>query len=127
MESLDSIYVDFIEKFKAVLSFISENFGNREILLRKNQGLILSRNLDVKKSKITGYIFHGSGCEFRFKNTLLDIEFDQDHIGFTGWSFYFYSQSINPQITEIETDKYLRGKVRDSELKYSGRIFMLNR
>ena len=126
MENLDNTYVDFIAKFKIVLLFISKNFGDKEILIRKNQGLIQSRNLEIKNSLIKGYVFHGSGCDFRFKNDTLDIEFENDHIGFTDWSFYSYAKKNNSDKTEEELRVFLHEKVDQQELRFRSRIYEIN-
>lgn len=52
MRDLDVIYSKFIEKLKLVLRYILENFGEKEILMRKNQGLIQNRNFGIKNSQI---------------------------------------------------------------------------
>lgn len=126
MKSINDIYVDFIERFKITLLFISENFGDKDVLKLKNQGAIQARNLDIRNSKISGYIFHGFGCEFRFKNNILDVEFDNDNIGFTSWSFFSYLNKINSQTTEEEIERFLKGKVSSNELKYNKKIYELN-
>ena len=126
MKNFNDIYVDFISKFKIVLAFISENFGDREILLRKNQGFIQSRNLEIKNSPIKGYVFHGSGCDFKFKKDSLDIEFENNNIGFTDWSFYTFVKNINSEITEKEIKEFLKSKVKSNELKFNNQIYEIN-
>lgn len=125
MTNIDEEYISFIEKFKIVLQFISEKMGDKDILIRKNKGFIQDRNIQIKGSKITGYIFHGSGCEFRFKNHIIDIYFDNDKIGFTTWSFYTYMKSVFPEISEIETENYLHGKMQKGQLDHNGVIYRL--
>jgi hypothetical protein len=126
MESLNDIYVDFIAKFKIVLLFISENFGDREILFRKNQGSIQSRNFEIKNSPIKGYVFHGYGCDFVFKKGSLDIEFENDNIGFTHWSFYSFAKNINSNIKEEDIIDFLFKKVNDNEIKFNNKIYEIN-
>jgi len=122
MNTLDHIFIDFIKNFKTVLLFIEEHFGDKDILVRKNAGLIPERNFGVKNSEIKGYVFHGSGCGFTLKNNVLDIEFNENNIGFTNWSFYSYSLNIKSDITKRETEQFLNGKI-DKELSYNGKIF----
>lgn len=126
MKNLNNVYIDFIEKLKVVLLFISENFGDKEILIRKNQGHIQSRNLEIKNSQIKGYIFHGSGCDFRFKKDTVDIEFENDNIGFTDWSFYSFAKKINSEITEKDVKVFLNARVKEQELRFNNRIYELN-
>ena len=123
---MNKIYLDFIREFKIILLFISEEFGDKDILKLKNKGVIEARNLDIKNSKISGYIFHGFGCDFILKNKTLDIEFDNDNIGFTSWSFFTYSKEINKKITEEDIDKFLKEKVAANELSYNNKIYKLN-
>lgn len=125
MKEIDEIYLIFIEDFKLVLEFISEHFGETNVLLRKNQGFIPGRNLSIKNSRIKGYMFHGYGCEFVLKDHTVDIEFEDDRIGFTGWSFFLYSEKVNSQITEKESEEFLAKKVSEEVLKFSGKIFEL--
>lgn len=125
MKNLDKIYLNFLEKFKIVLFFISENFGDKNILKRKNSGLIPNRCFEIKNPQIKGYVFHGTGCDFRLKNCLIDVEFYDDYIGFTNWSFYNHVKNINPEITEIEVENFLSEKVNLNQLKYNGKIFEL--
>lgn len=127
MEQLDDIYITFIEKFKIVLLYIDKHFGSNDILLKKNQGLIKDRDLGISNSPIKGYIFHGFGCEFRFKSAIVDVEFYGDAIGFTEWSFYSYSRKVNDQINENEISVYLKEKVNSKQLIYNGRFFVLPR
>lgn len=123
MKDINEIYVSFIKDFQLVLDFISEHFGEKDILLRKNQGIIPKRNLSLKNSGIKGYMFHGFGCEFVLKDRTIDIEFDDNRVGFTGWSFFVYSKHVNSQITEKGSDEYLNQKVHEGVLKYSGKIY----
>lgn len=126
MKNLDTIYIDFIEKFKIVLLFISKSFGDKEILIRKNNGSIQNRNLEITNSKVKGYIFHGSGCDFRFAKGNIDVEFANDNIGFTDWSFYSFVKNISPEITEEEIKDFLNAKVKGQELKFNNKIYEIN-
>lgn len=126
MKSLNNIYIEFVEKFKMVLLFISENFGDKGILIRKNQGLIQSKNLAISNSPVKGYIFHGSGCDFRLKNDSLDIEFENDSIGFTDWSFYCFAKKFKSGITEMEIKEFLNDKVKENRLKFNNKIYEIN-
>ncbi|MBB2951677.1 MULTISPECIES: DUF6896 domain-containing protein [Sphingobacterium] len=126
MRDLDVIYSKFIEKLKLVLRYILENFGEKEILMRKNQGLIQNRNFGIKNSQIKGYVFHGYGCDFRFKNEDVDIEFENDNIGFTDWSFYLFVDGHNSEITEAMCKAFLKEKVEKQELRFLNRIYEIN-
>lgn len=126
MRDLDIIYSKFIEKLKLVLRYILENFGEKEILMRKNQGLIQNRNFGIKNSQIKGYVFHGYGCDFRFKNEDVDIEFENDNIGFTDWSFYLFVDGHNSEITEAMCKAFLKEKVEKQELRFLNRIYEIN-
>ena len=126
MKSLNDIYIDFIAKLKVVLLFISENFGEKEILLRKNQGVVKSKNLEIKNSQIKGYVFHGSGCDFRFKKYSIDIEFENDNIGFTDWSLYSFAKEINSDITEEVIKEFLKEKINEKLLRFNNKIYEFN-
>lgn len=126
MRDLDIFYSNFIEKLKLVLRYILENFGDKEILMRKNQGLIQNRNFGIKNSQIKGYVFHGYGCDFRFKNEDVDIEFENDNIGFTDWSFYLFVDGHNSEITEAMCKAFLKEKVEKQELRFLNRIYEIN-
>lgn len=124
MKSLNDTYIDFLHKFKAIRLFINENFGFKDILIRKNQGLIKEREFGIKNSKVTGYVFHGFGCEFRLNNEIIDIEFGTNNsIGFTKWSFFSYCKQFNTHITELEVEKYLQRQVEMNSLIYTGKIY----
>lgn len=126
MKNIDIIYTQFIEKFKIALLFISKNFGDRDILIRKNLGFIQNRNFEIKNSQVKGYIFHGYGCDIIFKNNSLDIEFEDDYVGFTSWSFYSFAYKINLEITEEDVNFFLNEKVYNQELRFVNRIFVIN-
>jgi len=126
MRDLDIIYSKFIEKLKLVLRYILANFGEKEILMRKNQGLIQNRNFGIKNSQIKGYVFHGYGCDFRFKNEDVDIEFENDNIGFTDWSFYLFVDGHNSEITEAMCKAFLKEKFEKQELRFLNRIYEIN-
>lgn len=126
MKNIDIIYAQFIEKFKIALLFISKNFGDRDILIRKNLGFIQNRNFEIKNSQVKGYIFHGYGCDIIFKNNSLDIEFEDDYVGFTTWSFYSFAYKINLEITEEDVNFFLNEKVYNQELRFINRIFVIN-
>ena len=83
----------------------------------------MSRNLELKNSKIKGYVFHGSGCNFKFKHENFDIEFENDNIGFTGWSYYCFAKNVNSEITEMEINNFLCTKVNEQKLKFTGKIY----
>lgn len=120
---MDIIYAQFIEKFKIALLFISKNFGDKDVLVRKNLGLIQNRNFEIKNSQVKGYVFHGYGCDIIFKNNSLDIEFEDDYVGFTSWSFYSFAHENNLKITEDEVESFLNKKVYKQELKFRNRVF----
>lgn len=126
MRDLDIFYSNFIEKLKLVLRYILENFGEKEILMRKNQGLIQNRNFGIKNSQIKGYVFHGYGCDFSFKNENVDIEFENDNIGFTDWSFYLFVKGNNSEITEAMCKAFLKEKVEKQELRFLNKIYEIN-
>ena len=125
MIMLDFIYHNYTEKFRIILQFISNHFGDENILLKKNKGLIESRKFGIKNSVVTAYIFHGLGCDFQLNNIWIDVEFDGNKIGFTAWSFFSYCKVKNSQITEPEVAKYLTEKVQKRELIYSGNIYVM--
>ncbi|RVU90849.1 hypothetical protein EH230_08115 [Flavobacterium columnare] len=114
---LEKIYFEFIDKFKLAVDFIQKNFGEKDILMNKVSEIFPSRNQEVKNSLIKGYVFHGTGCNFRFKKCSIDVEFFKNEIGFTNWSFYIFANSINNLLTIRETDSFLKNKVLKSELK----------
>ncbi|MBX3254766.1 MAG: hypothetical protein KF862_11550 [Chitinophagaceae bacterium] len=125
MNSLENIYSDFIKRFQSILVFIVKNFGTKSILIKKNKRLIPERNLSIKDSNIKGYVFHGSGCQFIFKNLNVDIEFNNDNIGFTEWGFYRFVESEKFHITEEEVNSFLLEKVKNNELAYDGKIYVI--
>lgn len=125
MNSLENIYSDFIKRFRSILIFIANNFGAESITIKKNKGLIPKRNLSIKNSSIKGYVFHGSGCQFIFKNLNVDVEFNNDKVGFTEWSFYRFVENEKFPVTEEEVNSFLLGKVKASELTYDGVIYTI--
>jgi hypothetical protein len=126
MKTLNDIFIIFIAKYKTALLFISENFGEKEILFRKNNGSIQARNLEIKNSQIKGYVFHGSGCDFKFKKDTIDIEFENDSIGFTNWSLYSFARKINSDISEDVIESFLDDKVNEKVIRFNNKIYELN-
>ncbi len=95
-------------------------------MIRKNQGLIQSSNLEIMNSTIKGYIFHGSGCDFRFKRDNIDVEFENDSIGFTEWSFYSFAKKNNSEMTEEEINEFLNKKINSNKLRFNNKIYEIN-
>jgi len=126
-ESIEGLYTEFLSKYRIVLLFISENFGTKGILASKNCGLIPHRQFDIKNSQIKGYVFHGYGCEFMFKRGTIDVEFCNDSIGFTEWSFYCFTIENKLTTTQTGIKIFLEEKVERQELKFNGVIYELNK
>jgi hypothetical protein len=125
MSILKSHFEQYQSHILEILFFLESSFGKGDYLKRKNEGLIPSRNYGFKKSNITGYSFHGSGCGFQFTNYEVDLEFDGDVVGFTNWSFYIFLKNRIPEITENESNDFLDEMVRRNNLKYSGKLYEL--
>lgn len=113
MRNLNDVFNEYITGIKYVSNFINQHFGNENILEKKNSGKIADRDLTIKNSLIKGYIFHGYGCEFRFKKYTIDIEFLSDNsIAFSEWSFYMFCKKELPDISQSDIRDVLNEKQR---------------
>lgn len=108
-----------------VIYYLEANFGKGDYLKMKNEGILLSRNYEIKSSEITGYSFHGYGCGFQFsKKHEIDIEFHDREVGFTAWGFRSFLIDRGIEISEKKVEEYLREKLDLKVLKYTGRIYV---
>lgn len=120
---IDKYYKDFLTHVDKIGNFINENFGVGDYLKMKNDGIISSRNYSIKNSPITGYSFHGYGCGFQFRDYEVDIEFHNNQIGFTSWSFYSFISKKITNVKEMDVKNYLDKKVNNNDLKQIGNIY----
>lgn len=121
---LDKDFKEFSSCILEITKFIKKNFGIGDYLKMKSEGLISNQQYGIKgEFPITGYSFHGYGCGFQFKTFQVDIEFDDNIIGFTAWSFYSYVNKTEKQITENDVNSFLSQKIEKEELKYSGKVY----
>nr|WP_314499400.1 hypothetical protein [uncultured Chryseobacterium sp.] len=125
MDELENTYIIFIDKFRAVIKFIELEFGNGDILVKKNSGSIKSSNLNINNSEIKGYYFHGFGCNFIFKTDNVDVEFHENKAGFTEWSLFLFCKGKKDAIKEDEIKKFLLKKIAKKELFVKGGICFL--
>jgi len=124
-ELIGNIFDNYCSFIKEIELFISENFGSGDFLEMKNNGVIPSENYKIKGYAVKGYSFHGFGCNFKFKNAKVDIEFKNEVIGFTAWSFYLFSNKISKNISESLIDTFLFSKVIEKEIIDMDGIFIL--
>lgn len=113
----DEIINCFITKVHIIYDFIKREWGFNDILIRKNKNEIPYANIDIKKSEIKRYSFHGFGCLFKFNKFEIDVELLDDAVGFTTWSVFKFVQKLNEDITEEEVYGILLEKEKLGILK----------
>jgi len=81
-----------VSELKVVDDFMNANFGAIDVLLNKNRGLFPSRRIDLKNSRIKGYMFHGYSCFFQFSSFGIDVDLDEDRPGITYKTIRLYME-----------------------------------
>ena len=118
-ESLDF----FVKHILVSKAFLVEKFGETDYLKLKNSGVIPHKEHNVKNSQVKGYSFHGYGCSFNFKNFEIDVEFEDDLIGFTCWAFYIFLKRRNEEVDSKEVCIFLDNQLEKGKLKKGKKIY----
>lgn len=113
----------FIVDINYIMDFVNDNFGTENILGRKNSLAIPARNYEIKNSRIKGYAFHGYGCLFQFKNHFIDIEFEQNRLGFKSHSFLRYLENDDTGQTIESIIAFLNEQVKNGILEMGNAIY----
>lgn len=123
-KEINYFFQEFLIKFKLIFDLINSMLHSTK--LKNLKHAYIEGKFDLTKNKIKELQFHGNGCGFRFKNNfLIDIEFDNEIIGFTHWSLYLFLKARIKNIEEEEVEFFLNEKLKNNELEYSGKIFTL--
>jgi hypothetical protein len=122
MEENFEKYISYVIKIRRFVnkSFAKENYSGIKYIPE-----LPRRSFDLKNEfQITGYVFHGNGCDFRFKSLSIDIEFTYDVIGFTAWSFFTYLRDeAKFTSTENEVTNFLEKLVKSGRLNRTENIY----
>lgn len=125
MQDLDELFFLFKTDVQFLVNFIRQNFGDKDILRLKNKGGIPKSDYNVKGSRVKSYSFHGYGCTFSFKGYSVDIEFSNDDVGFTSWSFYLFAKKSLKELEQWEVEQFLKHMEDLGKIKYSHPIYII--